>query len=91
MMIERFCRLAFFQEFFQGGIYCNANFFCYDNFLLFSDQILGGRLLEGGASCPPWRKASRTCWNEKDRPVGFLCKVGQKAKVLIAFLPADLS
>ena len=48
--------LASFEEFFQGGkIYCYANFF-YVNFLLFSDQISGGKSLRGGnclRGCPP--------------------------------------
>ena len=42
--------------FFWGGqIYCFANFFCYPNFLLFSDQIfLGGQKSPtgwGGSNC----------------------------------------
>ena len=35
-----------------GEIYCNANFFCYANFLLFSDQI------SGGGQSLLWKKAS---------------------------------
>ena len=36
--------LAFFQEFFWG-IYCYANFYCYDNFSIPLDQISGGKSL----------------------------------------------
>ena len=37
-------KLAFFQEFFfrDGKTYCYTNFICNADFLLFSDQILGG-------------------------------------------------
>ena len=41
--------LAFSQDLFQGGskIYCYANFYSYAVFALFSDHILGCKLLEG--------------------------------------------
>ena len=53
--------LAFFQEFFSGGgkTYCYANLFCYANFSMFSDQILGGqksprgKLPQGARPLPP--------------------------------------
>ena len=45
-------RLAFFQEFFQGGggkIYCYANFFCYANLsIVFGPNFGGGKLSERG-------------------------------------------
>ena len=42
--------LAFFQEFFSGGIYCHANVFVM---LLFSDQISGrGKVSEGDNQLP---------------------------------------
>ena len=53
--------MASSRNFFRvDKIYCYANFFCYAYFLLFSDQILGaevsegggGKLLEGTPPCP---------------------------------------
>ena len=52
--------LAFFQEFFEGEIYCYANFFCYANFsVVFGPNFReakvfeGGKLPQGDAPCPP--------------------------------------
>ena len=47
--------LAFFRDFFGGGIYCYANVFCYANFFSVFKPIffLGGEFLEGKASSQP--------------------------------------
>ena len=65
---------GFFQG--EGKIYCYANFFVIQNFLLFSDQISGwakvsgGQIASGGAPLLPVKESQtlspRTCWMQNE-------------------------